>query len=116
MIFLAIHQLLASSSSSSSYLIKMLQNPSLRLLLVLSLVFSYDLSSSAVPATRSLGSEEKDLSVQESLGLVDVGRGDEVFDAGEGESFIEGRMAIESEDYPGTGANNHHDPRTPGKA
>lgn len=41
------------------------------------------------------------------LGLVDVG---------EGEGFIEGRMDMESTDYPGTGANNHHDPRTPGRA
>ncbi|KAF7819227.1 Transmembrane channel-like protein [Senna tora] len=26
----------------------------------------------------------------------------------------EGRMDLESEDYPGTGANNRHDPRSPG--
>ena len=30
--------------------------------------------------------------------------------------FINGRMDLESTDYPGTGANNHHDPRTPGRA
>lgn len=30
--------------------------------------------------------------------------------------FMERRMEMESNDYPGTGANNHHDPRTPGRA
>ncbi|CAB4316381.1 unnamed protein product [Prunus armeniaca] len=39
-----------------------------------------------------------------------------LFDVGEGEGFIEGRMDMERTDYPGTGANNHHDPRTPGRA
>lgn len=32
------------------------------------------------------------------------------------QGYIEGRMDIESNDYPGTGANNHHDPKTPGRA
>lgn len=32
-----------------------------------------------------------------------------------GKYFIAGRMDLENaEDYPGTGANNHHDPRSPG--
>ncbi|KAG6751962.1 hypothetical protein POTOM_044177 [Populus tomentosa] len=39
--------------------------------------------------------------------------GEMLIDAGEG--YIEGRMDLESTDYPGTGANNHHDPKTPGK-
>lgn len=47
---------------------------------------------------------------------MDLVNGEEVFDVGGGEAFIEGRVTIESEDYPGTGANSHHDPRTPGKA
>ncbi|CDO98561.1 unnamed protein product [Coffea canephora] len=29
-------------------------------------------------------------------------------------SFLEGRMDIESLDYSGAGANNHHDPKPPG--
>lgn len=29
------------------------------------------------------------------------------------EGLVEGRMDLESTDYPGTGANNHHDPKTP---
>lgn len=33
-----------------------------------------------------------------------------------GEGFMEGRMDMENNDYPGTGANNHHDPKTPGRA
>lgn len=34
----------------------------------------------------------------------------------EGDMFlvVEGRMDFESTDYPGTGANNRHDPKTPG--
>ncbi|KAJ4721347.1 putative Transmembrane protein [Melia azedarach] len=32
------------------------------------------------------------------------------------QAYIEGRMDMESTDYPGTGANNHHDPKTPGRA
>lgn len=31
--------------------------------------------------------------------------------------MLEGRMMAETTvDYPGTGANNHHDPKTPGRA
>ncbi|CAN6577544.1 unnamed protein product [Malus baccata var. baccata] len=94
----------------------MLQKLFFRLLLVLLLVFSHVLFLSAVPATRSLKLEEENLSVQESLGPVDLESGEVVFDVGGGEGFTEGRVTIESEDYPGTGANNHHDPRTPVKA
>ena len=38
---------------------------------------------------------------------------EEVFEEGEGS--VEARIALESNDYPGTGANNHHDPKTPGR-
>lgn len=31
------------------------------------------------------------------------------------ESLLERRMNIELTDYPGTGANNNHDPKTPGR-
>ena len=35
---------------------------------------------------------------------------------GEGDAFNEERMLMESTDYPGTGANKNHDPKTPGRA
>ncbi|KAJ6877409.1 hypothetical protein NC651_030216 [Populus alba x Populus x berolinensis] len=88
---------------------------SLRLLALL-LALSFLLSSVAVPATRSLksndeiSSEVQDLLPQDAV--ISTG-GEMLIDAGEG--YIEGRMDLESTDYPGTGANNHHDPKTPGK-
>ncbi|KAK3446456.1 uncharacterized protein LOC104443364 isoform X2 [Eucalyptus grandis] len=84
-------------------------------LLVLFLGFSCLLSSLAVPSTRSLksSSEEDDgeLSVPNLLAQ------DEIMGmSGGGEMvFMERRMEMESNDYPGTGANNHHDPKTPGR-
>ncbi|CAK7341587.1 unnamed protein product [Dovyalis caffra] len=86
-------------------------------LLVLSLAFSFVLSSVAVPATRSLKSnDEIPPAVQEILAqdAVDLTDGEMLLDVGEG--YIEGRMDLGSTDYPGTGANNHHDPKTPGRA
>uniref|UniRef100_A0A2P2KYM5 Uncharacterized protein n=1 Tax=Rhizophora mucronata TaxID=61149 RepID=A0A2P2KYM5_RHIMU len=86
-------------------------------IVVLFLVCSHVLSSVTVLATRSLlSNEENPSSVQDFLpqDAADLSDGDELSDVGEG--FIEGRMDMESTDYPGTGANNHHDPRTPGIA
>ncbi|KAJ8763136.1 hypothetical protein K2173_025521 [Erythroxylum novogranatense] len=82
----------------------------LGLLLLLFLGFCLVLSSTlAVPTSRSLKSsaEEKASAVQDFLVQ------DEIF--GMEERYVEGRMDLESTDYPGTGANNHHDPRTPGR-
>lgn len=31
------------------------------------------------------------------------------------ERLFQGRMVLENYDYPGTGANNHHDPKSPAK-
>jgi len=39
--------------------------------------------------------------------------GEEMFDMAE-EFMVERRIDLESNDYPGTGANNRHDPKTPG--
>ncbi|KAK3446455.1 uncharacterized protein LOC104443364 isoform X1 [Eucalyptus grandis] len=91
-------------------------------LLVLFLGFSCLLSSLAVPSTKLLfcftgslksSSEEDDgeLSVPNLLAQ------DEIMGmSGGGEMvFMERRMEMESNDYPGTGANNHHDPKTPGR-
>uniref|UniRef100_A0A7N2R7M6 Uncharacterized protein n=1 Tax=Quercus lobata TaxID=97700 RepID=A0A7N2R7M6_QUELO len=83
---------------------------------VLFLSFSYVLSISADPTTRSLKSKKEDQSVQHLLAqeAMDLRDGDEVFDVGE--RFIEGRMDFETSDYKGTGANPGHDPKPPGKA
>ncbi|KAJ6757608.1 PROTEIN putative-RELATED [Salix koriyanagi] len=92
----------------------MVHKPSLVLLI---LALSSVLSSVAVPATRSLKSNEEIPSeVQELLpqDAVILTNGEMLIDVGKG--YIEGRMDFESTDYPGTGANNHHDPKTPGKA
>ncbi|KAG6750829.1 hypothetical protein POTOM_045344 [Populus tomentosa] len=78
-------------------------------LLVLLLALSFVLSSLAVPATRSLKSNDE---IPSEDAVISTG-GEMLIDAGEG--YIEGRMDLESTDYPGTGANNHHDPKTPGK-
>ncbi|KAJ6693893.1 hypothetical protein OIU85_004660 [Salix viminalis] len=86
-------------------------------LVLLILALSSVLSSVAVPATRSLKSNEEIPSeVQELLpqDAVILTNGEMLIDVGKG--YVEGRMDLESTDYPGTGANNHHDPKTPGKA
>ena len=47
--------------------------------------------------------------------IVDLSNGEMlVLDMGEG--YVEGRMDLQSTDYPGTGANNRHNPKTPGGA
>ncbi|KAK4581359.1 hypothetical protein RGQ29_024853 [Quercus rubra] len=83
---------------------------------VLFLSFSYVLSISAVPTTRSLKTKKEDPSVQHLLAqeAKDLRDGEEVFDVGE--RFIEGRTDFETSDYGHTGANPGHDPKTPGKA
>ncbi|KAL9436349.1 hypothetical protein AB3S75_022408 [Citrus x aurantiifolia] len=86
-------------------------------LLVLFLGFSFVLSSTAVPATRMAKSDnENPVQVQELLAqeAMEVSDSEELLGMEQG--YIEGRMDMESTDYPGTGANNHHDPKTPGRA
>ncbi|EEF36658.1 uncharacterized protein LOC8286483 [Ricinus communis] len=84
-------------------------------LLLFFLGFSFLLSSLAVPTTRSLKSTEDNpsSSVQDFLihqeGMDLSSQGEEL------DFIIAGRMDLESTDYPGTGANNHHDPKTPGR-
>ncbi|CAK9156226.1 unnamed protein product [Ilex paraguariensis] len=83
----------------------------LRLLLMF-LGFSFVLSSS-VPSSRTLKSIKDEQFLQDFQGIMGM-RGDgKAWEMEEG--FKEGRMDIESQDYPGTGANNHHDPKPPGR-
>ncbi|XVE90244.1 hypothetical protein DITRI_Ditri20bG0063200 [Diplodiscus trichospermus] len=78
------------------------------------------LSCAAVPATRSLKSNKELLpssSVQDLLAqdLTKLSEAEDLF--GEGDAFNDERMLMESTaDYPGTGANKNHDPKTPGRA
>ncbi|KAL9431367.1 hypothetical protein AB3S75_026534 [Citrus x aurantiifolia] len=85
-------------------------------LLVLFLGFSFVLSSTAVPATRMAKSDNDPVQVQELLAQVAMEVSDSEELLGMEQGYIEGRMDMESTDYPGTGANNHHDPKTPGRA
>ncbi|KAF7852243.1 hypothetical protein BT93_L5384 [Corymbia citriodora subsp. variegata] len=102
-------------------------------LLVLFLGFSCLLSAFAVPSTskawiwelgdvpelafcccRSSSSSEED---DGGVSIPDLLAQDEMMGMSEGGEmvFMERRMEMESNDYPGTGANNHHDPKTPGR-
>ncbi|KAL1563586.1 hypothetical protein AAHA92_06035 [Salvia divinorum] len=78
------------------------------LLLLLFLV----VSSTAVPVSRSL----KTVKNQVLLGRFHAQDVREI-ENGDGMmvSLLERRMNIELTDYPGTGANNNHDPKPPGK-
>ncbi|KAL1357096.1 hypothetical protein HN51_009089 [Arachis hypogaea] len=82
------------------------------------LLFSYVLSSSAVPITRSLSPTSEKSSIQTSLeeGTPESRNSEsEMFDLAQEFMTVEGRMDLESNDYPGTGANRNHDPKTPGR-
>ncbi|XWS64922.1 hypothetical protein CRYUN_Cryun05aG0045800 [Craigia yunnanensis] len=88
-------------------------------LMLLFLGFSYLLfSGAAVPTTRSLKSDKELLassSAQDLLAqdVIKLSEAEELF--GEGDQFNEERILMESTDYPGTGANKNHDPKTPGR-
>ncbi|KAF3441457.1 hypothetical protein FNV43_RR15371 [Rhamnella rubrinervis] len=100
----------------------MVHNTFLTLLLLLLLGFSnLPYSSAAIPTSSlrsnmedSSSAQKQDLMAQSEMQLGDVG--EELFGNVGEEGFIEGRMDMENNDYPGTGANNHHDPKTPGIA
>ncbi|MED6188026.1 hypothetical protein PIB30_082097 [Stylosanthes scabra] len=97
----------------------MIHKATLLQLLITLLLFSYVLSSSAVPTTRSLSPRREKPSIQTSQeelkGSTESRNSEtEMFDLGQ-EFMVEGRMDLESNDYPGTGANRNHDPKTPGR-
>ncbi|XP_024641531.1 uncharacterized protein [Medicago truncatula] len=83
------------------------------------MVFSYLFlpSSSLQTSRRFLSKDEKSTSMQTSLvkeNVTGLSIGEDSFDKGE-EFMVKERMNLEIEDYPGTGANNHHDPNPPGR-
>ncbi|OMO67841.1 hypothetical protein CCACVL1_20281 [Corchorus capsularis] len=91
--------------------------------MLLFLGFSYLLlSCAAVPSTRSLKSNKElpsSSSVQDLLvqDVMKLGEAEGLFgESGNGAISREDRMLMESTDYPGTGANKNHDPKTPGRA
>ncbi|KAI9070742.1 hypothetical protein K1719_026997 [Acacia pycnantha] len=90
----------------------MAHKSSLQLLIIILVAFSFVVSSVAVPASRSLlfiGEEFSRLSAQTT-------QFQDLVDLKDEEEEIEGRMDLESTDYPGTGANNRHDPKVPARA
>ncbi|XWS57910.1 hypothetical protein CRYUN_Cryun09bG0213500 [Craigia yunnanensis] len=97
-----------------------MENKAFVRLMLIFLGFSYLLlSCAAVPTTRSLKSNKELLSSSSSvqdLLAQDVTKLCEDELCGEGDAFNEERMLMESTDYPGTGANKNHDPKTPGRA
>ncbi|KAE9590219.1 hypothetical protein Lal_00027828 [Lupinus albus] len=90
--------------------------PLLQLLILL--IFSFVLSYATVPTTRrSLMLNKEKSSVQTTLlqGDLVLKNGREMFDVEE-ELNVKERMDLENADYPGTGANNRHDPKSPGRS
>ncbi|XP_020276580.1 uncharacterized protein LOC109850907 isoform X1 [Asparagus officinalis] len=83
-------------------------------LFALLLCCSYLVSLNAAPLSRSTtlqsisGYNQQGASAQEAMTTDQM--------ATEEEAFGEGRMSLEVDDYPGSGANNRHDPKSPGKA
>ncbi|KAK7316032.1 hypothetical protein VNO77_34658 [Canavalia gladiata] len=86
-------------------------------LFVILLGFSYVLSVSAIPATRTKSLNGEDTSVmalaqpQDTLKLAN---GEEMFLVDVEEKLLERRVDLETQDYGGTGANRDHDPKSPG--
>ncbi|KAK8618153.1 hypothetical protein V6N13_116023 [Hibiscus sabdariffa] len=72
-------------------------------LLVVLLGFSHIISSNAVPLTR-IGSLVHGAQVSEIPHLV-------IAEKSSKEEMVDGKMLIELNDYPGSGANNRHTPR-----
>ncbi|RHN50728.1 hypothetical protein MtrunA17_Chr6g0460651 [Medicago truncatula] len=82
------------------------------------IVFScFLLASSSLQTTRNFFSKDEKSSIQTTLdkeSVIGFSNGEDLLDKRE-EFLVKKRMNLEIEDYPGTGANNHHDPKVPGR-
>ncbi|XP_058727365.1 uncharacterized protein LOC131598820 [Vicia villosa] len=79
------------------------------------LIFSCLLLTSS--SRRILSKDERSSSTQTKLdkeSAIGLSKVEDLFEARE-ELMVKERMNLEMDDYPGTGANNHHDPNTPGR-
>ncbi|KAK4757342.1 hypothetical protein SAY87_018643 [Trapa incisa] len=89
-------------------------SPSLTRLLTLLLYLSHLLSSLAIPDTGRTFNAEAEATSSLDLDLPLSQEEGYTFDAGEEGLSVEGRMDMEEGmDYPGAGANKHHDPKSP---
>ncbi|KAI5659479.1 hypothetical protein M9H77_28272 [Catharanthus roseus] len=89
----------------------------LPLMLLLLLLVSMVALSDAVPTSRSqmMFKDDQPEALHDSHVQDAVENGDDYNGQLQDiEGHVERRMEIETTDYPGTGANNHHDPTTPG--
>ncbi|KAK7316033.1 hypothetical protein VNO77_34660 [Canavalia gladiata] len=85
-------------------------------LLIVVLCLSYVVFAAAVPSTRSFMTSKVDplvLDDQAKENLVNLSNSEEQFDMKEG--VKEGRMTLDITDYPPTGPNHSHTPKSPGK-
>ncbi|KAK7336314.1 hypothetical protein VNO77_16851 [Canavalia gladiata] len=90
---------------------------SLLFLLIFSFYFSFLLSASAIPATRTQILEGQDAALPSLAKLehvLEVGNDGVEIEIEMEKGLIERRMNLETQDYAGTGANGDHDPKSPG--
>ncbi|KAJ8484567.1 hypothetical protein OPV22_017052 [Ensete ventricosum] len=88
----------------------MVQTKALNHLLTLLLFLSFILSLDAAPLSRSLGLRNQGVTAIKAAEQV-INKA-MLFEEG---VPVNGRMGIELNDYPGSGANSRHDPKNPGK-
>ncbi|XP_044477691.1 uncharacterized protein LOC123204939 [Mangifera indica] len=97
----------SSLCTRSNTVSEMAESSLFRRLLVTSLVFSLLVSLNAVPVTR-IGNFMNGSQVYELLEKTPLVTGEKSWE----KNTIVGRMGVELNDYPGSGANNRHTPRT----
>jgi len=73
------------------------------MMMIISLAFVQELQAIPISRTLSLADQKKEIVQEETWNL----EADNI--------FFHGRSDIESQDYPGSGANHSHEPRPPGR-